>query len=174
MYSLCRPPVATNHNFGQMLTFGGSCTNPFLPMRVKFGVLEWTRDLHIHAKFHLNVLIVSASSGQQPQFWANVDIWGLLYRPPFTDEGQIWCAIADPQYTLMYQISSRSVYSVALWRQKPQFLLFFGLRHLVVSPTGNFLRKLKTSAQLQIFPYPTASESFCTQTPSRRNRAHNL
>jgi len=24
------------------------------------------------------------------------DFWGLLYRSPFTDEGQIWYAIADP------------------------------------------------------------------------------
>jgi len=22
--------------------------------------------------------------------------WGLLYRLPFTGEGQIWCATADP------------------------------------------------------------------------------
>ena len=31
--------------------------------------------------------------------------WGLLYRPPFTDEGQIWCAIADSGYTLTCQVS---------------------------------------------------------------------
>jgi len=43
--------------------------------------------------------------------------WGLLYRPPFTNEGQIWCAIADPRYTFTCEISSRSVYSV-LWRRK--------------------------------------------------------
>jgi len=30
----------------------------------------------------------------------------------------MWCAIADPWYTLACQISSRSVYSVALWRRK--------------------------------------------------------
>jgi len=42
----------------------------------------------------------------------------------------------------------------------PQFLPFFGLRHLVVSPIGNNLRKLNTAAQLQTFPYPTASKSF--------------
>ena len=62
-------------------------------MRAKFGVLEQTQGLRLQAKFHLNVFIVSASGGQQPQFWANFDIfdfWGLLYRPPFTDEGQIW------------------------------------------------------------------------------------
>jgi len=72
MCSLCRLPVAINHNFGQILTF-----------------------------------------------------WGLLYRPPFTDEGQIWCAISDPRYTLTCQISSRSVYSVVLWRRKTALFAVF-------------------------------------------------
>ena len=86
---------------------------------------------------------------------------GLLYRRPFTDEGQIWCAIADPRSTLTCQISSRPVYSVALWRRKnPNFCDFFGLRHLVLSAIGNSLTKLNTGAQLQTFPYPTASKSF--------------
>jgi len=39
-------------------------------------------------------------------------------------------------------------------------LPFFGLRHLVLSPTGNSLTKLNTSAQLKTFPYPAASKSF--------------
>ena len=43
-------------------------------MRVKFGVLEQTQGLHVEAKFHLNVFIVSTSGGQKPQFWANFDI----------------------------------------------------------------------------------------------------
>jgi len=34
MCSLCWLPVAKNHNFGQILTFGGSYTDPLLPMRV--------------------------------------------------------------------------------------------------------------------------------------------
>ena len=59
-------------------TFGGSCTNPLLRMRAKFGVLEQTQGLHLRAKFYLNVFIVSAAGGQKPQFWANFDIWGLL------------------------------------------------------------------------------------------------
>ena len=84
----------------------------------------------------------------------------LLYRPPFTDEGQIWCAIADPSSTLTCQISSRSVYSVVLWRRKPQFLPFFELRHLMMSLIGINLRKLSTGAQLQTFPYPKASKPF--------------
>jgi len=58
-------------------------------MRVKFDVLEQTQGLRLHAKFHLNVFIVSASGGQKPQFLVNFDIWGLVYRHPFTDEGQI-------------------------------------------------------------------------------------
>ena len=44
--------------------------------------------------------------------------------------------------------------------KNPQCLPFFGLRHLVVSPVGSSLRKLNTGAQLQTFPYPTASKSF--------------
>jgi len=86
--------------------------------------------------------------------------WGLLYRPPFTDEGHIWFDIAHPRHTLVCQISSRSVYSVALCWRKHQFLPFFGLRHLALSPTGSNLRKLDTSAQLQTFPYPTVSTLF--------------
>jgi len=44
-------------------------------MRAKFGVLEQTQGLHLQAKFHLNVFIVSVSGGQKPQFWANFDIF---------------------------------------------------------------------------------------------------
>jgi len=73
MCSLCRPPVAKNHNLGQILTF-----------------------------------------------------WGLLYRAPITDEGQIRRAIADPRCTSTCEISSRSVYSVVLWRRKtPNFAVFW-------------------------------------------------
>ena len=44
--------------------------------------------------------------------------------------------------------------------KNPQIFAFFGLRHLVMSPIGINLRKLNTGAQLQTFPYPTASKSF--------------
>jgi len=36
--------------------------------------------------------------------------------------------------------------------------------NLVMSPVGGNLRKLNTGAQLQTFPYPTASKCFCTLT----------
>jgi len=44
--------------------------------------------------------------------------------------------------------------------KNPQFLPFFGLRYLVMSPFGSSLRKLNMGVQLQAFPYPTASKSF--------------
>ena len=109
------------------------------------------------------------------RFW---HFWGLLYRPPFTDDGQIWCAIADPMSTFTCEISSRSVYSVVLWRRKPQFLPFlplFGLRHLVMFPFGMNLRKLSTGAELQTFPYPTASKSFlCSNAFMAKSGAQSL
>jgi len=42
--------------------------------------------------------------------------------------------------------------------ENPDFLPFFGLRHLVVSPVGGNLRKFNIGAQLQIFGYPTSSK----------------
>ena len=51
-------------------------------MRAKFGVLEETQGLHLEAKFHLIVFIVLASGGQNPQFWANFDIFGDSYIDP--------------------------------------------------------------------------------------------
>ena len=50
---------------------------------------------------------------------------GLLFRPAFTDEGQIWCARVDPQCTFTCKIASGSVYSVALWRGKTIFAVFW-------------------------------------------------
>ena len=52
-------------------------------MKAKFSVLEQTQGLHLQAKFHLNVFIVSASGGQKPQFWENVDIFGASVLTPF-------------------------------------------------------------------------------------------
>ena len=50
---------------------------------------------------------------------------GLLYRPPFTDEGQIWCATAGPRSTLTCQISSECVHCVSFrW---PQFWANFDI-----------------------------------------------
>jgi len=107
MCSLCRLPVAKNHNFGPILTF-----------------------------------------------------WKLLYRPPFTDEGQIWCPITDPRYTFTCEISSRSVYSVVLWLRETPIFDFFLTSAFIGVAIGSSLRKLNMGTQLQTFPYPTVSKSF--------------
>ena len=77
----------------------------------------------------MNVFIVSASGGRKAQFWANFDFWGLLYRPAFTNEGQIWCAKAGRTSTLTCQISSECVHCVAFrWPKNHNFgqILNFG------------------------------------------------
>jgi len=80
---------------------------------------------------------------------------GLPYQPPFTDDSQIWCATAGPPYTLTRQISSRSVYSVTVWRQKtPNFAVFWTAFCSVASWRQS--EKVNTGAQLQTFPYPTS------------------
>ena len=93
-------------------------------MRAKFGVLEQTQGLHLPAKFHLNVFIVSAT-GKNHNFGQFMTFLGAPVWTPFTDEGQIWCAIADPRYTFTCEISSRSLYSVVLWLRKTQTVAVF-------------------------------------------------
>ena len=103
---------------------------------------------------------MSASSGQKPQFLANFDIFGCSCTDPFTDEGQIWCAIADLRCTLRCQISSRSVYSVALcWRKTPIFAVFWTSAFSYVA-IWHQSQKVEHRSQPQTFPYPTASKSF--------------
>ena len=58
----------TNHDLWQILTFGGSCTDPLLPIRAKFGVLEQTHGTRLPAKFCLDRFILSSYGGEKPQF----------------------------------------------------------------------------------------------------------
>ena len=137
-----------------------SCNVAPLLIQAKFGMRQYTHGLCWHAKFHLNVFIVSASGGQNHNFGKILTFGVLLYRPPFTDESQMWHARADPWSMLKCQISSRPAYFVALWWWKPQILPFYWLRHFVASPTGTVQRKLNTGAQLQTFSYSTVSKPF--------------
>jgi len=49
-------------------------------MRVKFGVLDQTQGLHLHAKLNVNVFIVSASGGPKHSF-GQILTFGVLYDP---------------------------------------------------------------------------------------------
>ena len=107
---------------------------------------------------------MSASGGQKLQFWANFDIFGgscIDVLLPMRDK-----------FGVLYQTDSlrlRAKFHLDWFILSPsggekknnfcQFLRFFGLRHLVLSPIGNSLTKFNTGAHLQTFPYPTASKS---------------
>jgi len=91
-------------------------------------------------------------------------IYGLMFtisgsctQPPLTMMSKFGMLDrVDPKSMLTCQISSRLVYSVTLGQQKTQILLFFGHRHIVVSPLGKWQRtvwrKLNVGAQWQTFP----------------------
>jgi len=159
--SLCQLPVAKNHNFGQILTLGAPVPTPFYQWGSNL-MLEKAQGLHLHPNFIWMRSLCRLPVAKKTTILGNFDFFGgLLYRPPFTDEGQIWTSIVDSRCTLTCQISYRSVYSVALrWQKNPIFAIFIGVRHLVLSPIRSSLRKMNTGAQLQSFPYLTASKSF--------------
>ena len=89
---------------------------------------------------------------------------GTPVPAPFTDEGQIWCAITDPRSTFTCEISSGSVYSVVLWRRKKkQFLPFFA----VFWPSAfsdvaiwHQFQKVEHGCTTTNFPLSMASKSF--------------
>jgi len=181
--------VAKNHNFWQFLIFGGLLYRP--PFTNEGQIWYARADPSSTLIGQISSECVHCVGFRWPKttilakFW---HFWGLLCRPPFTDEGQIWCAVADTLCTFPCDISSRSVYCVVLWRRKTpnfsQFLLFFGLRHLVMSSIVINLTKLSTGAQPQTYPYPMASTSFLysnalgyrvgTGVPQISSRAHKL
>ena len=83
-----------------------------------------------------------------------------MYQKRFFAE---YCIVGIPHNTAIYfYIKSNQIYSPVAAKNPYfcRFLPFFGIRHLVVSPIGSSLRKLKTVPQLRTFLYPTASKSF--------------
>ena len=73
------------------------------------------------------------------------------------------CYSRPTVYAYVPNFVSITLFCRPLTAKNHQFLpmlRFFGLRHLVLSPIGKGLTKLKTGTQLQPFPYPTASKSF--------------
>ena len=109
----------------------GSCTDPLLPMRVKFGVLEHTQGLHLQAKFHLNVFIVSACGGQKPQFGQILTFWGAPVPTPFYRRGPNLVCYSRPAVYVYLSISSRSVFSVVLWRRNTPIFAVFTARAML-------------------------------------------
>ena len=161
MCSLCRLPVTKNRNFWTNFdNFGRSCTNPLLPMRAKFGVLEQTQGLHLPAKFHLNVFIVSASVGQSPQFWVNVDIFVGSCTDRFYRWGSnLVCYDRLTVYAYVPNFVSIGLFCRPLLATKPIFAVFWTSAFSGVAKWQQS-EKVGQGAQLQTFPYPTVSKSF--------------
>ena len=137
------------------------CTDPLLPKRAKFGVLQQTYGLLLQAKFHLNGFIVPASGGQRQQFWANFDVFGAPVPSPFYRWGPNLAFYSRPMaYAYLPNLVSIGLFCRPLLAKTPNFCRFFGIWHLVLSPIGSILRKVNTGAQLQTFPYSTTSKSF--------------
>ena len=114
MCSLCWLLVAKNHNFGQFLTLlGAPVPTPFTDE----GQIWWVgADPRSTLTRQISSECVHCVGFRWPKTTILGKFWqfcGLLYRRPFTDEGQIWCAIADRRSTLTCQISPPSVQRVA-------------------------------------------------------------
>jgi len=70
------------------------------------------------------------------------------------------CYSRPTVYAYLSNFVSIGLFCRPLAAKTPNFCRFFGIRQLVMSPIGINLSKLRTGAQLQTFPYRTASTSF--------------
>ena len=95
-------------------------------MRAKFGELEQTQDLHLRAKFHLNVFIVSASGGQKPQFLANFDTFGGSCTDPLLPMRAKFGELEQTQGLHLLAKFHLSVFIVAKNYNFGQILTFWG------------------------------------------------
>jgi len=86
---------------------------------------------------------------------------GAPVPTPFYRWGpNVVCYSRPMVYAYVPNFVSMGLFCRPVGEKKNNFCCFFGLQHLVLSPIGNCLTKLTTSAQLQTFPYPKASKSF--------------
>jgi len=87
--------------------------------------------------------------------------WGFRVPTPFYRwEPNLVCYSRPTVYAYVPNFVWISLFYCPLLAKNLNFCRFIWHRHLVVSPIGSSLRKLNTGAQLQTFPYPTASKSF--------------
>ena len=84
------------------------------------------------------------------------------------------CYSRPAVYAYVPNLVSIGLFCRPLLVKNPQFLPFFGLWHLVLSPIGNSVTKLNTGAQLQTFPYPTASKPFLYSSAFMAKSGDNL
>jgi len=158
--SLCRLTVAKKQFWANLDTFGGSYTDPLLPMRAKFGVLEQTQGLHLQAKFHLNVFIVSASSVQKPQFLANFDFLGASVPTPFYRLGpNVVCYSRPKVYAYTSNFVSIGLFCRLLLAKTPNFCRFWTSAFSVVA-NWQQSDKVEHGCTTTNLPLSKASKSF--------------
>jgi len=81
-----------------------------------------------------------------------LSFWGLLYRPllPMRVKFGVLQQARSARLRAKFRLDQFILSSSG--GENPQFLPFFGLRHLVVSPVGNSLRKLNTVHNYKLSP----------------------
>ena len=104
------------------LTFSGSFVHFTAQIRCKSDIRGWNIGVFYHGNSQLIGIILSRNGKFDDIF----HFGGLYSAYPMTDQGQIWHTRVDSQYLLPCQMSTISVYFVALGRRKtPNLTVFF-------------------------------------------------
>jgi len=107
-------------------------------------------------------------------FWQILIFGGFCTDPRLPMRVTIWCAKTHGIRMRAKFRLDRFILSPSVGEKKTIFAVF-STRHLVVSPIDSNLRMLNMGAQLQTFPYPTASKPFlCANTFVAKSGAQSL
>jgi len=100
--------------------------------------------------------------------------WGLLYRPAFTDEGQIWCAIAHPGICLRVKFHIDRFILSPSGGEKPYFCHIFDFGIQWCRQLAAIWQSWARVHNYKPSPIQRCQNRFCTPTRSWRNREHKL
>ena len=96
-------------------------------MRAKFGVLEQTHCLHLQAKFHLNVLIVSAPVAKNHNFGQILTFLVASVPTPFNRWGPNLVSYSRPMvHVYLQNFISIGLFCRPVAEKNPNFCCFFG------------------------------------------------
>jgi len=118
--------VAKNHNFGQILTLLGLLYRPpFTDQGQIWCARADPRSIHLQAKCHLNLFIVSASDDQKPQFLANFDVFGgSCTDPPLPMRAKFGSYSRLTVYVYLRNFVSIGLFCLPVAAKPPNFCRF--------------------------------------------------
>ena len=120
MCSLCRLPVVKNHNFWQILTFGGSCTDPLLRPNL---VCKSRPKFYTYTANFMGICWLSVAKNLN--FWQILTFGGSCTAPFYRRGPDLVCCCRPMVYAYVPKFVSIGLFCRPLAAKNPNFCIFW-------------------------------------------------